>query len=290
MSEVSSESLFHYTKEKESLLGILQNGFRMSYSFEDFDEDISHFKNDNYNSLGRPMVCEKPRYGIAIPMICFCDIPLPQTKKHREYYGSYCVGLDKEAFFEQYRAVINPVFYYYEDSWKKDIMLELVRLKKRIGKKEGCEIHSNEYYDLQFYAKEIISLAKPYSGFDTEGRFKRFYDEREWRITFIQDKSGNAPDFIYGLQLDDFKEKKEHNELGLSNYLVLNKGTAKDVVSHIIVPEEKDIPEIVDAIKEFDIFMGAEISCREKCKLMKKVTSFQEISKDYSNVENHNKQ
>ncbi len=262
----------------------------MSYSFEVFDEETSHFDDDGYAPMARIIGSKEPRYGIAIPMICFCDIPIHQTREHREYYGSYCIGLDKEAFFEQYRAVINPVFYYYEDSWKKDIMLELVRLKKRIGKKEGGEIHSNEYYDLQFYAKEIISLAKPYSGYDTEGRFKRFYNKREWRITFNQDTDGNVPSLIYGLQLDDFKRKKERKEIGLSNYLVLNNGTAKNVVSHIIVPEEKDIPEIVDAINGFNIFMGAEISCREKCKLIKNVTSFQKISEDYSNIGKHNKQ
>ena len=178
--------MFHFTHNKEALMGIIQNGFRMSYNFEDFDEETSHFDDDNYIPLARLVGSEEPRYGIAIPMICFCDIPLHQTKEHRGYYGNYCIGLDKVAFFEQYRTVINPVFYYYEESWTKDILPNLVRLKKKLGKQEEAfnSIHSNFYHDMLFYIREIISLAKPYFGKDTEGREKRFYDEREWRITF----------------------------------------------------------------------------------------------------------
>lgn len=278
MSEVSSESLFHFTRKKESLLGILQNGFRMSYSFEDFDEETSHFDDDNYVPLARILGSEEPRWGIAIPMICFCDIPLHQTKEHRDYYGEYCIGLDKRAFFEQYRAVINPVFYYYEESWTKDILPKLVYLKKKLGKQEGCEEskHSNFYHEMLFYIREIISLSKPYSGKDINGKDKRFYDEREWRITFNLDEMEKAPDLIYGLLIDDYKKDQLNQSLS-NNYLILNERTAKNVISHIIVPEEKDITEVTKLIERSDKIMGHKVSAEDKCILIEKISSFQQL-------------
>ena len=283
MLDVSSESLFHFTGKKESLLGILQNGFRMSYSFEDFDEETSHFDDDSYMPLARILGSEDPRWGIAIPMICFCDIPLHQTKEHRDCYGDFCIGLDKRDFFEQYRAVINPVFYYFEESWTKDILPKLVYLKKKLGKQEGCEEskHSNFYHEMQFYIREILSLAKPYFGKDINGKDKRFYDEREWRITFNLDEKEKAPDLIYGLLLDDYNKDQLDQPLS-NNYLILNEGTAKNVISHIIVPEDKDVSEIAESIKKSVTIMGCKISEEDKLVLIDKISSFQQIENDNS--------
>lgn len=278
MSEVSSESLFHFTKKKESFFNILRNGFRMSYSFEDFDEETSHFDDDNYIPLARMLGSEEPRWGIAIPMICFCDIPLHQTEEHRDCYGEYCIGLDKRAFFEQYRAVINPVFYYYEESWTKDILPKLVYLKKKLGKHEGCKEskHSIFYHEMQFYIREIISLAKPYFGKDINGKDKRFYDEREWRITFNLDEKEKVPNLIYGLLLDDYK-KDQLNQILSNNYLILNEGTAKNVISHIIVPDEKYIIEVSELIKGSDKIMGHKMTDEDKCMFIEKISSFQQL-------------
>ena len=291
MSEVSADSLFHFTPSKEGLLGILQNGFRMSYCFEDFDEETSHFDADGYVPMARIIGSKEPRYGIAIPMICFCDIPIHQTREHREYYGSYCIGLDKEAFFEQYRAVINPVFYYFEDSWTRYILPQLVSLKKKLGRKEGVNvaIHSNDYYDMRLYIREIISLAKPYIGKGRHGKKKRFYNEREWRITFNPDDGDHSPDFIYGLQLKEFnRNRKRYNKKISNNYLTLENGTANDVISHIIVPTESEIQDMADAIENLTTIVGAKTTRCKRCKLLEKITSFQRIDKEYGNELNQN--
>lgn len=284
MSEVSSDLLFHYTPQLEGLLGIIQNGFRMSYCFEDFDEDVSHFDDDNYLPFMRLWGSKEPRWGIAIPMICFCDIPLLQTKSHREYYGNYCIGLNKDAFFEQYGAAINPVFYVSDKAWTKDVLPKLVSIKKKMRrlKNSGKPLDAILYYDMDFYAREIISLTKPYFGLDTNGREKRFYDEREWRITFNLDDDKGSPDLIYGLTLEEYHaEKSSMNQKIKEQYMKLMSGTTLDVITQIIVPDEQEIEEFSRRLKDLPAIMGEAISDDDKQKLIDKVTSFERIENRY---------
>ena len=283
MSEVSTDSLFHYTKDLDSLLGIIQKGFRMSYCFEDFDEDVSHFDEDEYLSLMRIIGSQEPRWGIAIPMICFCDIPLLHTKEHREHYGSYCIGLNKDAFLEQYGAAINPVFYVSNKSWTKDILPQLVSIKKKMRRLKNSDnpLDANLYYDMLFYAREIISLTKPYFGVDVEGREKRFYDEREWRITYNLDDDNGSPDLVYGLTLEEYlAEKSVMNKKIKEEYMKLMSGTAKDVITHIILPNESDIEVFSERLRNLTVVMGDSITDDNKQilqTLIDKTTSFERI-------------
>ena len=283
MSEVSTDSLFHYTRDLNSLIGIIQNGFRMSYCFEDFDEVVSHFDDDNYIPLARIISSQEPRWGIAIPMVCFCDIPLQQTKTHREHYGNYCIGLNKDAFLAQYGSVINPVFYVSTKSWTQDILPELVSIKKKMSrlKNNGNPLDDCMYYDMLFYIREIISLTKPYFGIDIEGREKRFYDEREWRITFNLDDDKGSPDLVFGLTLEEYNVKKSAmNQKIKEQYMKLMSGTAKDVITHIIVPEESDIEVFAERLREQAVVMGDSITDDNKQvlqTLIDKTTSFEKI-------------
>jgi hypothetical protein len=98
---VSSNTLFHFTPKREYLLNILQNNFRPRYCLEDF-------------------TCLKPEatsFAYALPMTCFCDLPLSQTGKHLNMYGRYGVGLTKQW---GKRSGLNPVLYVQKDSslWK----------------------------------------------------------------------------------------------------------------------------------------------------------------------------
>ena len=72
-----SDTLFHFTKNINTLKNILQNGFWPRYCLEDFNW---------YNAeLGY----------IAYPMVCFCDIPLSRINEHVKFYGDYGIGLTK---------------------------------------------------------------------------------------------------------------------------------------------------------------------------------------------------
>ena len=104
MSIISANTLFHFTRTKETLLSILETGFRPAYSTE-FGPATN----------GRIVECE-------IPMVCFCDLPLSSLDKHinghhwrynnKEEkflgYGKYGLGMSKIWGTEQQ---LNPVTY-----------------------------------------------------------------------------------------------------------------------------------------------------------------------------------
>ena len=82
---VSSNTLFHFTRDYDTLTKILKG---MSFW---------------------PRYCQEFGWnsGFAVPMTCFCDIPLSQIKNHIDTYGSYGIGMSKEFAIKN---EINPIF------------------------------------------------------------------------------------------------------------------------------------------------------------------------------------
>lgn len=72
MGKIYSTSYFHYTRDLNTLIQILQNGFIGSFCREDFQ----------YN---------KQLFSLHIPMVSFCDLPLSQITNIT--YGDYAIGM-----------------------------------------------------------------------------------------------------------------------------------------------------------------------------------------------------
>lgn len=72
---VSAITLFHFTSNIENLLGILTNNFYPRYCLEDHSAFFQEL--------------DKEEAERAIPMVCFCDIPLSNIRKHISTYGRY---------------------------------------------------------------------------------------------------------------------------------------------------------------------------------------------------------
>jgi hypothetical protein len=89
---LSSNTLFHFTRSLGILMGILQSGFKLT-----FVPELLPKKAPNGESL-----------YYVVPMVCFCDIPLGGIKVHLEEYGNYGLGVHKKIC--QVKN-INPVFY-----------------------------------------------------------------------------------------------------------------------------------------------------------------------------------
>ncbi len=102
---ISSKSLFHYTSNGfAGLTSILQNGFKVSLCTETKTSDLSN---------GKKLI-EK----LAVPMLCFCDIPLSVISNHSKTYSSemegvYAIGMKKEWGIKH---GLNPVIYIPDES------------------------------------------------------------------------------------------------------------------------------------------------------------------------------
>jgi hypothetical protein len=82
METLSSNTLFHFTGKANYLVSILLEGFKPRYCLEDFK--MFEF------------VLGKDSTDWAVPMVCFCDIPLSKVKDHVGKYGNFGIGLTKE--------------------------------------------------------------------------------------------------------------------------------------------------------------------------------------------------
>jgi hypothetical protein len=103
---LSANTLFHFTTNTKSLLSILRNGLFVRYSLENF-ENLIHDQAE-----------------IVLPMVCFCDIPLSQVKRHTISYGKYAIGLSKKWGMNN---KINPVIYAYPNSTTSEILNDIVK-------------------------------------------------------------------------------------------------------------------------------------------------------------------
>jgi len=103
---ISANTLFHFTKSIDNLRNILTHTFSPRYCLEHID-NIS-----------------KEAIDLAIPMVCFCDIPLSQIKDHVNTYGEYAIGLSKEWAMSN---GISPVFYLHYGSLTNEMINKLFK-------------------------------------------------------------------------------------------------------------------------------------------------------------------
>ena len=68
MSRLSPDSLFHFTPSLDNLLGILDKTFYPRYCYEKFE--LSRHMTHSIEWI--------KKIDAALPMVCFCDIPLSQ--------------------------------------------------------------------------------------------------------------------------------------------------------------------------------------------------------------------
>ena len=117
-THLSSGSLFHYTPTFDNLKGILQNGFRPSFSLERIafsfvddptPEEAKLMSQANIWKWVRLQNNNPSDRDAYIAMISFCDIPVRLSHQHSKIYGRYAIGLSKQ--WAEDVIGLNPVLY-----------------------------------------------------------------------------------------------------------------------------------------------------------------------------------
>jgi hypothetical protein len=258
MSVISSNTLFHFTNSAEKIINIIKNGFVPKFCLEELGCDI--------------FFDTKSKDETAIPMTCFCDLPLSQIDNHLEFYGSYGIGLSKEW---GKKNGLTPLTYIHDNSTQIKYLKQLgnliVNAVSQIDMK-GVSMEKNPITALF----ELSGFYKPYSGQMWRiNKYvdKRFYDEREWRyVPFLNNKG-----IHYRLSKDEFL-----NEIKRAS---ANDTIAKDYsleftceeVKYIIVSKETEMIALFDAIDS----MSYKFSADEQKILKTKIISTEQILEDF---------
>jgi len=168
----SADELFHFTKEYRSIISIMNNKFKPFFCIEDLS---FMYKKDKNMTL-------------ALPIVCFCDIPLERISIHKKKYGNYGIGLTKEWGMKNSLNIVN---YSFPESYKSSsyrILIDSYDEFKTDLNGENLDAFSNAF-------NILLMTSKPYEGkiFDKMNKKwldskVRFYNEREWRYLPLVDK------------------------------------------------------------------------------------------------------
>lgn len=290
MPRSNSTSLFHFTSCKDILFKILRNGLRFSYCYEPFGNEK----------------------GMAVPMICFCDIPLMRSLDHRSRYGNYAIGFDKDYLLWSSFGNLNPIQYIassfglLDRNLNSDIIVNQLdqglnnimnlifeRYSVERVQKQGFQIVDEE---LRYV---LMSLSAAKIGYRNQRIFSRSYiekignrkinnyKEREWRLVPILDESDEIfPKWVEKISEEEFNQSKEKFSKAIidstKSHVIIPTVEIKKAITSIIVKNEKMVAEIISKILKSNTLFGSKVSDNEdRLHLISKVTSFERIENDY---------
>lgn len=207
---LSTNSVFHFTKNIDSVKSIITSSFRIKYCSETVEY-------------------KKRKISYAVPMASFCDIPLSQVNSHIKKYGGYGIGLLKKW---AKRKGLNPVLYLEKDA---TILSELIRDKFE---------NSNDI------VQEFLRYTKNYEGvLKRDGKIiqksYRFYDEREWRYCPTERKMNGPTKIIH--DNDYYLNNKDQINRSI-NHLHLDFKLSD--ISYIIVQDDTEVLDIIKHLEE----------------------------------------
>jgi len=246
-----ANSLFHFTKEMKTIVEIIRGKkFLASYNIE----DIKDFHPE--------------KRFVAIPMICFCDIPLKLIDDHTNSFGKFGIGLNKDWGIKN---LINPLLYRIDQEGSmlekalKVLFSENSEMIKQLEAINTIELDQFQKSTLFLadnsidQAIRISAFTKPYSNGN-----RKYYNEREWRFVpenaqfIFPEDNGQAVREILN---------QDYSRASLSFDL--------NEIEHVIVSETAEIDSFIALIKDTPLTED------EKYKLIQKVNSLDKIKKDF---------
>ena len=255
MSNISSNSLFHFTPKKEYLLSILKQTFVPRYCFEEI-------------KLSDKL--RRPGFASAIPMVCFCDLSLSQINKHIEMYGSYGLGMTKEWGIKN---KLNPIIYVNSNSNISESISQMAENVYQALDKHCSQITkeiSDEFMNL-------TNFLKPYDGDFKRGDDKhknvRFYNEREWRYVPKIEFNSNVKSNLSREEFSNASLLSKENKK-LAEYRL---GFTPNDIKYIFVKSENEIHPMMENLRSIKSrFSPTEIDI-----LTSKIITTEQIKQDF---------
>lgn len=263
MKNSRTKLLMHHTKSLDTLKSILSNGLKVCYSNENFTQD----------------------FHVAIPMICFCDMPLSNISDHVDVYGHYAIGFNKRHIIAKYHPKLNPVNYLISARQFKIVeQLRIAAKQKTSTTGEGSEKSSFSYNDACY----LLGYMKPYSNnanYDSKDYYE-YYKECEWRLLLPEGsytETGEHYNWIWNQ--DEFnKWTKTYKESGrlMETNLPIMEFDANDI-EIILLKDKRDIPVIIKFITEEMNSLGGHdaIDDYQRSLLLTKIRCLEEMEDNY---------
>lgn len=215
---ISANTLFHFTRDFETLLKILRTQFY-------------------------PRLCLERRLwapgntNVAVPMVCFCDIPLSKISQHTKKYGNYAIGIKKTWAIKH---GVTPILYVHENSGFIGQGLSALNWCLELAEKDTSRLNER--------LAEVMSMffmMKPYEGSQiVNGEIEkiRFYDEREWR--YIPPIDEGRLNCLTEEEFHDEVLRNERNQINEKYGVPFN----PDVINYLIVEKEDEIVPLIHEI------------------------------------------
>jgi hypothetical protein len=251
---LSADTLFHFTPSLQNLLGILRSGFRASYCVEDLNPVVP--------DVGIP---HDDALTVAIPMVCFCDMPLSAALRHMGTYGRYGIGLCKRWGMQR---GVSPVLYAHSRSGLTAAIFAAAVRSHRIGQRKDEE--SKSFWDrTEVHFSQMLHSTKPYEGplwrRGQWGDSVRFYDEREWRwvcggetAEVLEKSEWEAPEVLAQRQ-EALADRRLTFKASDVRYLVVDtEAEAEDLLNELGSwwPEEDDLPHLARRIASAEYLLA----------------------------------
>lgn len=194
-SKITSDYLFHFTRERRHLVNIMDNYFMPFYCMERL----------NYIDLYDDGTFDEHAY----PLVSFCDIPGELQEKHKFDYGYYGLGLSKSWGVKNN---LSPVVYTHKDSIISANLRHLFQFLSRKWDEKTDEVlsFSNDisFLKMQYKAYEGNKYLKETCEFEED--ITRFYDEREWR--YLPLNCNGLRLWLERSEFEDEEKRKAYNE------------------------------------------------------------------------------
>ena len=250
MDNPKSKTLFHFTKSEDAFYSILENGLKFTYNEERYN-DVFHY---------------------ALPMICFCDMPLTMIGEHTIKYGSFGIGFNKNKMINNYWKLLNPVNYIFSKNLLDGAESFLEIAKKRFNEEDE---KSKKLYEL---AINQLAFMKPYAD---QNNKQVLYNECEWRL--IVPERCHIKDFKpinWFWTEEEYQKFKETHKYPMATHLPIFKFTPEEV-RFILVDKSISSCVIIDKILNMKTFGGNKIKKDQRYELLTKVVFLDEIKDNY---------